>query len=188
MSTTEALLTAEAFCRLPDLGYSAELVRGQIEMMNVPSVWHGIVCNRIGRVLGNFVDEHNLGWVVNNDSGVITERDPDTVRGADVAFYSYARLPRDTHPEGYATVPPEIVFEVASPSDRSGKILKKVAEYLNAGVDAVCVVDPESETVQVFRKDQPTSKIAPPALSGDDELTLPGILPGFSAAVSQFFR
>ena len=35
------------------------------------------------------MDEHDLGHVLSNDSGVITERDPDTVRGADISFYSY---------------------------------------------------------------------------------------------------
>ena len=36
----------------------------------------------------------DLGRVVTNDSGIVTQRDPDTVRGADVAYYSYARLPK----------------------------------------------------------------------------------------------
>jgi len=41
--------------------------------------------------LGEFVDEHELGRVMSNDSGVITERESDTVRGADVTFYSLNR-------------------------------------------------------------------------------------------------
>ena len=63
-----------------------------------------------------FCDEHNLGHVVSNDSGVVTERDPDTVRGADVAFYSYGRVPPGPFPRGYLAVAPELVFEVRSPT------------------------------------------------------------------------
>ncbi len=56
----------------------------------------------------NTISDTSIG----NDAGVITERDPDTVRGADVAFYSYRRVPKDAEPEGYPDAIPEFVFEV----------------------------------------------------------------------------
>jgi hypothetical protein len=34
-----------------------------------------------------------LGHVLSNDSGVVTERDPDTVRDADVCYYPYTKVP-----------------------------------------------------------------------------------------------
>ena len=80
-SVTEALLTAEQYATLPDPGHPEELVRGKIVPMPMPKPRHGYICNKAGRILGNFVEEHQLGWVLNNDTGVITERDPDTVRG-----------------------------------------------------------------------------------------------------------
>lgn len=52
-------------------------------------------------------------------------------------------------------VAPEVVFEVRSPTDRWPKVLEKVGEYLNAGVLAVYVVDPQAETVTMFDADQP---------------------------------
>src|SRR5262249_17022218 len=116
-------------------------------------------------------------------SGVVTERDPDSMRGADVAFYSYSRIPKGPFPQhAYLTVVPELVFEVFSPSDRWPKVLAKVAEYLNAGVTVVCVVDPDSQTVQVYRD------ALPQTLHGDDELTIPDVLPGFRTPVRRFFE
>ncbi len=47
--------------------------------------------------------------------------------------------------------PPELVIEVRSPSDRWGQLFTKVGEYLAAGVLAVVVVDPNTETVSVYR-------------------------------------
>ena len=53
--------------------------------------------NKTGRIFGNFAEEeeHDLGHVLSNDSAIITERRPDTVRSADVAFDSDAKLPRE---------------------------------------------------------------------------------------------
>ena len=183
MATAEALLTAEEYRLLPDNGQPTELVRGRIVPVNMPAPRHGQICNKIGRLVGNFAEEHNLGHVVSNDSGVVTERDPDTVRGADIAFYSYARVPRGPFPEGYLSVVPELVFEVRSPGDRWREILAKVVEYLNAGVSAVCVLDPGPQTVHVYYADQ-----AEQIFTADQELVLLEILGDFRVPVRRFFE
>ncbi|MEX2120543.1 MAG: Uma2 family endonuclease [Pirellulales bacterium] len=182
MATTETLLTAEEYARLPDAGRPTELVRGKIVMMNRPGVRHGWICNRIGQLLANFVYVHRLGHVLNNDSGVVTQRSPDTVRGADVAFYSYKRVPKGPRPKVYAGVAPELVFEV-SPDDRPRKVLEKVTEYLHVGVLCVCVVDPKRRIVVIHYPDRPEQTLA-----ADDNLEFPAILPGFSCPVRHLFE
>jgi Uma2 family endonuclease len=184
LATVEKLLTAEEFAQLPDDGQLAELVRGRIVLLNMPRPRHGEICGRVVRLLGNHVDEHDLGRVVCNDSGVITERDPDTVRGADVAFYSYARVPKGPLPShGYLAVAPDVTFEVRSPGDRWSAILTKVAEYLRAGVTAVCVLDPATERAHVYQEDTPVE-----VFNADEELTLPPPLDGFRVQVGRFFE
>src|SRR6478609_7246048 len=101
MATAETLLTAEEFGRRPDPGYPEELVQGRIIAMPPPDRRHGQVCGQAYYLLRQHVDERDLGHVLSNDSGIITERDPDTVRGADVAYHSYARLPKGPLPAGY---------------------------------------------------------------------------------------
>src|SRR5262249_33348655 len=129
MTTATTLLTAEEYALLPDNGQPTELVRGMVQPMNMPMPRHGQICLKVGRILGSFVEARDLGHVVSNDSGIITERDPDTVRGADIAYYSYGRVPRGPLPRGYLAVPPELVFEVRSPSDAWRDIHHKVGEY-----------------------------------------------------------
>ncbi len=129
------------------------------------------------------MDERHLGRVLCNDSGVITERNPDTVRGADVAFYSYSRLPQGKLPAGCGPEVPELVVEVCSEQDRWLEILDKVSEYLNAGVMAVIALDPEPQIAHVFSADNP-----PKTLKADEELTLPGILDDFRVRVGRFFE
>jgi Uma2 family endonuclease len=182
MATATDLLTAEQFGTRPDPGFPEELVQGRIVTMPPPTPRHGQICSKVDRLMGTFADEHDLGHVLCNDSGVITERDPDTVRGADVSFYSYAKVPRGKIRKGYLDVVPDLVVEVRSADDRWSEILAKVNEYLDAGVRVVIVLDPEPERAYVFRADQPPGVLGP-----DDELTVPDLLGDFRVAVRLFF-
>jgi Uma2 family endonuclease len=183
MATVQALMTAEEFGDLPDSGRRLELVRGRVIALPPPNFDHGYCSVEAAHHLRAFVKERDLGWVVANDSGVITQRNPDSVRGADVAFYSYNRIPKGFRPKRYPTVAPEIVIEVKSPSDRWREILEKVAEYLAAGVLIVCVLDPETTSARLYFDDRPHETLA-----DDDELTFPGVLPDFRVRVGTIFE
>jgi Uma2 family endonuclease len=183
MATAEALLTAEEYAQMPDDGTPNELVRGRIVPMTVPTPLHGMICTTIAHILYTYAEEHGLGRVASNDSGVITERDPDTVRGPDVSFYSYTRLPKGPVPPGYLSVVPDIVFEVRSPSDRWRDIHAKAFEYLDAGVQLVCVVEPAQKTVHVYSAEQPIRTV-----TAEEELSIPEVLGNFRIKVQRFFE
>lgn len=105
------------------------------------------------------------------------------MRGADVAFYGYQRLPPGPVPRDHLlSVVPDLVFEVRSPSDRWSAVLAKMTEYLEAGVTTVCVVDPESETILVYRDNE-----LPRTLHNSDELTLPEVLGEFRLPPRRLF-
>jgi Uma2 family endonuclease len=182
LASPSQLLTAEEYRRLPDTGQRTELRRGVVIAMNMPGFRHGKVCARITTRVGGFVDEHDLGHIVSNDSGIVTERDPDTVRGADVAYYSYQRVPKDQSPVGYPGMAPEVVFEVVSPFNPRMEVTRKTGEYLQAGVNVVCVVDPQFSAVNLHYPDRPARE-----LRGDDPLTF-AELPGFSLPVRKLFE
>ncbi len=172
VAPSERLMTIEQFVRRPDPGHPEELVRGRIVRMNPPRPYHGWVCINVAGTLHHHVQEHDLGYVMGNDSGVITQRNPDTLRGADVAFYSYAKVPKGSLARGeYLDVPPDLVVEVLSPDDRWPKVLAKVAEYLGAGVGVVGVLDPLRRTLHLYEGEEPVR-----ILNADDELRLPGLL------------
>lgn len=181
----QKLLTAEEFAELTDIEGPCELVEGEIEMLPPAGFGHGDISNTIGRLVGNYVAKHDLGRVLNNDSGVITKRGPDSVRGPDVAFYSYQVVAKgkDNRPKTYADKPPELVFEVNSPSDRWADIETKVAEYLRVGVQIVVVVDPKSETAIVHYADKPPVTIKPA-----DRLPLEDVLGDFSVTLAELLE
>jgi Uma2 family endonuclease len=176
------LITIEEFERIPDPpdGSRLELVRGEVVVMPSSKARHGVICHRISRLLGNEVDPNKLGWVTTNDTGVILERDPDTMRGPDVAFWSIVRQP--ALPAEYFEIPPDIAVEVLSPEDRRKEVREKIKEYLTHEVKLVWLVDPETRTVTVYQ-----GSFRGTELDESDTLTGGDMLPNFSCKVSDLF-
>jgi len=102
-------MTAEEFCDWVHEPAQAnrwfELVRGEVIELPSPTKPHGVVAITVGRILANYADLAGKGYVTANDSGVILERDPDTVRGPDIAYYEDAVTFAELHPK-YGEVPP----------------------------------------------------------------------------------
>ncbi|MGE5754374.1 MAG: Uma2 family endonuclease [Planctomycetaceae bacterium] len=185
VATTQiALVTAEQFMEM-DLGDgNFELVRGEVIRVSPGDCEHGFVCAMIAFILIGYGKQSGYGRVMSNDSPVRTERNPDTVRGADVMFYSHARLQKSRPMPKLPNVAPDLTVEVYSPSNRPSEIIGKVHEYLNAGVLMVWVVHPERRNVVIYRPDDPT----PTILTENDVLEDLPELPGFRCSVSEFFE
>ncbi len=181
--TAEKLLTAAEFARRPDPpdGSKEELVKGVVVTMPPPGLDHGFCQFRIGGLIDTHARPRRLGRVA-VESGLITERDPDSVRGPDVSFWSAERLPFDQRPRGYSDAVADLCAEVLSPSRRAVDIAEKVREYLQAGVRLVWVVDPIARTVAVHRPQQ-----AERTLTVADTLTCEDVLPGFACPVADLF-
>jgi Uma2 family endonuclease len=181
--TETKLLTAEEFMAA-DLGDgNFELVRGEIVEMPLATTEHGRVCVNVVYPLESFGRQTGLGYAISNDAAILTERDPDTVRGPDVCFYTHARWPRANLGKGLPPVPPDLAVEVFSPGNRQAKMSKKVSEYLEAGTLLVWVIYPASRSVMIYR---PGDEI-PLTLAEDAILENLPELPGFRCPVSDFF-
>jgi Uma2 family endonuclease len=184
MATVTSLLTAEEYMALPDsFDGPTELVKGTLVAMPPPWPRHGELCACVSYLLQRYLEDHPAGRVLTNDSSMITERDPDSVRGPDVSYYSYKRVPKGPLPKGLLSIAPDLVFEVRSPSDRWSELHVKIAEYLRVDVKAVCVLDDGARSVHVFYADR-----EPQVLTTDDEFSLPDILGDFRVKVARFFE
>jgi len=182
-TATGTLVTAEEFMRM-DLGAGTfELVRGEVIEVPPPMPEHGIICSNSVQILGPYGRQTGYGYVLCNDSAVQTERGPDSVRGADICFYSHARWPRAEVGRTLPPIAPDLVIEVFSPGNRAGEMRAKVYEYLEAGALMVWVIHPVRKTVSVYRPEEldPTVFHESETLEGFPEL------PGFRCAVAEFF-
>ena len=177
-------ITADEFFGMPEPadGSKQELVHGEIVTMPPTGYRHGQVQLKIGSILLSFVSARGVGGVT-VESGVRTERDPDSVRGPDVSYWSAERVPLSEKPIGYPDAPADLCVEVVSPSDRLSHLRKKAAEYLNCGVRVVWIADPEDQTVTIYR--QPGEGRV---LSDDAEITGEDVLPGFRCRIGEFFK
>lgn len=188
MTTIEAtatgarLLTAGDLLRLSSQGVRGELIRGVLHETMSAGLRHGRIAVRLSAQLHNFVEPRGLGTVVGTDSGVLLEREPDTVREPDIAFFSADTLPLDADVPGYADIVPGLVAEIRSPGDTLREVHDKARMWLSYGVRLVWVVRPEERAVDVHR---PGEAIA--TLGEGDALDGHDALPGFACEVAALF-
>jgi Uma2 family endonuclease len=176
------LVTADEFLKRHGDESGVELIDGVITRLPMPGLQHGEVCGHAYDILREQVKPHKLGRLFINDSFVRTTA--TGVRGADVKLISYATLPATVPtPVGAITPPLELVVEVRSPSDTIPELTDKANEYLRAGVMAVLVLDPQTDTAAVHRLNE-----LPLRFSNGDLVTLPEVSPAFAVPASRFFE
>jgi Uma2 family endonuclease len=182
LPTETNLMTAETFCELYE-NRRAELVKGVVKELPMPWIKHGKICLRIGSLLLQYADAHDCAHVVSYDSFIPTRRNPDSVRGMDVGYIGYDKLPKGPVLEGMIEVAPDLVVEVKSPSDTWNEVFMKMTEYLSAGVRVVIIVDAATTTASVYRENSFQE-----IFYADQELMVPDVLPGFSVRVGSLFE
>lgn len=156
-----------------------ELVKGRFIAMPPTGHPHGTIEANIARDLGAFIKQRGLGKVMSGEVGIITQRDPDTVRGADVVYMSNERLSK-AQTDGYLDVAPELVIEIISPNDRWTDINEKIGEYLACGVVAVWIIDPRTQRVTSYGHGREVL-----VYGIDDVLAAPDILPEFALPIRE---
>lgn len=180
---SSARMTAEEFAKVCEQLGPCELVRGEVVTLSPGGMDHSGISGAVAARLGAWTLQTGLGRVFANEAGLFFEQDPDTVRGADVAYFSFKRLPKGKRPSGFSRIPPELAVEVMGRGQVWSDILEKVGEYLRMGVDRVWVLDPATYHLHVFR-----ANAEPVVLTEHDVVEDPEILPGFSYKVVEFFE
>lgn len=184
VATVQTRMTAEEFFEWVQQPENRdrhfELEQGEVVEMSRPGERHGFVCWNIGGILRAYIYARRQGYACSNDTGLLIELDPDTVRGPDLILYTKARSYRDLKIQ-YSSEPPTLAIEVLSPNDRWGSVLNRVLHFLNRGILLVWLIDPEAQTLTVCRPGQ-----LPQVLDNGDEVT-DELLPDFRCKVSEFF-
>lgn len=175
-------LTATELLELQPLHVRSELVQGRLLVREPGGYQHGKLSMRIGAALHAWVAPRQLGDVVGAETGFTLRRNPDTVRAADAAFISAARVPQEDG-VGFADLAPDLVVEVLSPSDRASDVRSKVAEWIAAGARLVWVIDPPRRSAVVHRNDGSSSSLA-----AAGQLDGEAVLPGFTLPLRPLFE
>jgi len=157
-----------------------ELDRGVLVPTTPGGMEHALICAEFSCLLTNYVKAHHLGRVYANDPGFILGRDPDTLRGPDLAFISTERL-AEMHGEGFASGAPDLAVEVVGRESSVNRAIRKAAQYLEAGCRLVWVADIARRRVLEFHADGLVRMV-----EGDDALEGGSVLPGFVLGVGDF--
>jgi Uma2 family endonuclease len=182
MATTEKLLTAEEFERLPDDGNLYELIDGRLRRIAQLTMWQGEVEVNLAMRLHTHVQNRALGCVSIGKVAFIVQLNPDRVRAADIAFIRQERVPSLEVRQHIMEVITDLVVEILSQHDTVAEIHEKIEDWLNAGVQMLWVVDPFRRTVTIYQPGYDPRLLGEHgALDGDP------VVPGFRCAVAEIF-
>jgi Uma2 family endonuclease len=167
-------LTYDDLLLFPDDGRRHELIDGEHLVTPSPHARHQWVSRNLHRLLDGHVSERGLGRVYYAPLDVVLS-EVDVVE-PDLLFVSQARLGII---EAVVRGAPDLVVEIASPASRRQDEVLKRGLYERAGVEEYWLVDPEAETVKVFRRagDRYARPLLLSALEGDrlESPLLPGL-------------
>ncbi len=131
--------------------------------------------------LHKYLDLHRIGVATGPDG--MTRLFGDTVRGPDVAFVAWDRMPSGQIPkEPVPDLVPNFVIEVLSIGNTYGEMSRKRREYFHAGVELLWMVDHRSRTVTVFR-----TPLDATVLSEGQTLDGGKVLPGWQVDIAELF-
>ena len=133
------------------------------------------------QVLRNYVDRNPLG-VVLGEAGMLQLR-PRLIRIPDVSFISCDQIPSGEFPsEPVPHLFPDLAVEVLSRGNTAAEMTLKISEYFAAGSRIVWIIDPETQTADVYTASDECRRLkVTQTLDGGD------VLPGFKLPLKELF-
>jgi Uma2 family endonuclease len=186
-TSSSVRLTYQDLRRLPDDGMRHELIDGEHYVTPAPRPKHQRVSGRLYLRLGTYLEEHPVGRVYYAPLDVVLT-DFDCVE-PDLLYVSREREQRHMT-EDYLEGAPDLVVEILSPSTKRYDQHVKHRLYERFGVLEYWIIDPEKETVSVYRQEDDCLQLC-------QELSRPGgtlvpvlstpILPGLAIPLDKIF-
>lgn len=160
-----------------------EVVEGEWSPVSRNTWRHGEIVHNLSLILGLYA-RSQPGWrVAVGDPGARLRRDPDTLRGPDVAMIRQERVPEGRGVEGWLRGAPDVAVEVLGDGQSMSELLHKAQEYIDAGSRMVWLADPDAGRLVL---------VTPPnqfrILQGDDAVDGGDVLPGFQCRVAELFE
>jgi len=180
-------MTVEQFEQFPgEEGWVYELHEGRLIVMPGPGAEHADIQERFFLIVGVYLRSHALGRL--SGTSCYNLPLPNNIKELLCPNLSYIEPSRRVAMQlrgSYLVGSPDLVIEIASPSDTRTEMAAKVAIYLQAGVRLVWVAWPGSQSIDVWRLASPAQPAA--TLSSADTLDGANVVPGFTCPVGDLF-
>ncbi|WP_293332699.1 Uma2 family endonuclease [Microcoleus sp. CAWBG58] len=160
------------------LDYQIELEGGRLSIMGPSDIVSSEISSRLIAFLFAWINPRRLGRVFDSAGGFIM---PDSnLKAPDVSFVRAARLRQS--PRYFGQLVPDLVVEIKSQSDRTQPLETKVLKFVELGAIVGIAIDPDAETVKIYR-----SAGEPQILQNGDILTVPELFRGWELPVSELW-
>ena len=175
--------TYEDFVHFPDDGKRHEIIDGEHRVTPSPNTKHQTISLNLTLMLGMHLKEHPIGRLFAAPFDVVLS-DIDIVE-PDLLYISNARL--DILTTQHVRGAPDLVIEILSPGTRRFDEITKRKLYERCGVQEYWVVDPELDTIKVYRDVQGGfERVSELSAAHGTALTTP-LLPGWAASLVDVF-
>jgi Uma2 family endonuclease len=136
----------------------------------------------IARLVGNFVDERDLGIVLGADG--MLRLMPGLVRIPDVSFIPWENIPGEkvTGDKAIESYVPDLAVEVLSRTNTKKEIDRKLRDYFLTGTCLAWVVQPRTQTATVYTSPTDIHRVTRNGVLDGGE-----VLPGFSLRLTDLF-
>jgi Uma2 family endonuclease len=176
-------LTYEDYVRIPEDGNRHEIIDGEHYVTPAPNTTHQRILVRLTTIVDTFAREKRLGELLVAPVDVVLSS--TNIVQPDLVFVCSERASIITQPNIQGA--PDLAIEILSKGTRRRDETLKRKLYEQFGVREYWVVDPELETVKVYRL---TASSYAPATElskrSADRLTTP-LLPGLEVPLSELF-
>ena len=178
-------LTYDDYVHFPEDGKRHELIDGEHVVTPTPNRKHQVVSMNLSGLIWSYLQQHPLGRIFAAPFDVILS-DVDVVE-PDLLYLSQQRLTEiETSP--WVKGAPCLVVEIGSPSTRTRDVTVKRKLYERFGVEEYWVVDPELDSIDVYRRvNERYERTAELTLEAGAVLTTP-LLPGLDLPLSKIFE
>ncbi len=137
----------------------------------------GEISVRLSTSLMNWVSAHQLGRVISNAG---FQAPTGEILTPYLCFFARERLKRA--PRIYPELAPDLVVEIKSAFDRKAPLREQIQQFLDVGVQVGLIIDPDEQTVTIYRTEQEEV-----VLKDGDILTLPELLDAWQLPISQLW-
>jgi Uma2 family endonuclease len=180
MAIAQTRVSIDEFLRLPEEEPALEYEDGAVTQKMSPKGKHSATQYAIAALINDFAQARKIARAF-----------PElrTTSGGrsyvpDVAVYRWERIPVDEKGQVADDFqePPDIAVEIVSVGQSATALVRRCLWYVDNGVKVALLVDPEDESVLLFRPDR-----APQVLRGWEEVNLGDVIADLKLTAAQVF-
>ncbi len=178
------VLTYDDYLRLPNDGRRYEILEGEIFVSPSPVTKHQIVSGNLYAILHHHVRTHKLGLVLHAPTDVVLSY--TNVVQPDLLFVSNARkkIITEKNIQGAPDLMVEILSETSAEHDRTSK--KQI--YARHGVKEYWLIDPDRETLEVYKLNAKARAFRHVATYQRDEIFQPDLFPHLEITLAELWE